>query len=406
MFLSSSTIPTAATEVLYAPNFARAELGYMLGEPDEETGQADFYYCISPEFVRNHWQFSRASVVYMDACLSASAGASSFMRACWDNNASLYLGWSDSVIDGWAYFATRLFFDTSLGGSQIFTEVIPKERAFDWTAILKYMKAQSYDVDQFPESKGARMLFEPDPFLAWESSFGLLAPSIRQMDTGSEPGQVLIEGLFDPTLPATVRMEGASTSEIEVMPRSRTELAVPWSGTESTLRWRCHRLPEWPPEQPGSAQRMENPSQLVRPYSGAVSQPSANIDLELHVRADLHPSRLVPYGNSVFVATGAVAASDSTAVLVSASGQYDDGRQTVEWQLPAPVKLDWDWYFDDLIGTAFKARVTFVGAGVVKFEALVAAHDTLKVIATQRDGQRSEFLAMRCLGLPQYAGKS
>ena len=134
-------------------------------------------------------------------------------------------------MDGWAYFATRLFFDTSLGGSQMFTEVMPRQRAFDRNAILKYFRAQNYDIDQFPGSEGANLLFVSNPFVADDSTFGLLVPSIRQMDTGSEPGQVFIEGLFDPGLSATVRMEGASTAEVQVTPRSRTELAVSLSGT-------------------------------------------------------------------------------------------------------------------------------------------------------------------------------
>lgn len=391
LFLSSSTIPTAKTEAAYAPNFARSELGYMVGEPDEETGEVDVYYGISPEFVRNHWQFSRSSLVFMDACHSASAGANSFIRACWDKNASLYVGWSDSVIDAWAYFASRVFFDTSLGGSQMFPDVMPKQRAFDWPAILKYMRSKNYEIDQHPNSHGAKLLFVPDPFLALPASFGMLAPSIRQMDTGTEPGQVIIEGLFDPELPATVRVEGGALHEFEVTPRSATQLAVPWPGTSQPSAGGVTVLQNGHPSNRVPLSEWRIPAQLVRPFSGAVSQPSANIDLDLHVRADLHPTRLVPYGDSVFIAKGAVAAADSTAVLVSANGQYDDGRLTVEWQLPAPVELDWRWYFSDLNGTAFKARVTFAGAGVVKFEALVAAHDKLKVISTTKDGQRSEF---------------
>ena len=58
--------------------------------------------------------------------------------------------------------------------------------------------------------------------------------------------------------------------------------------------------------------------------------------------------------------------------------------------MPAPVDLNWLWYFDAVSGSAFKARVTFAGAGVVKFEAAATAHDTMKVIVTIKDGQRSE----------------
>lgn len=393
LFLQTSTIVTEETEFLYGSNFDHGELAYTLGGPGVsgmDPAPRAIYYAVGPEFARNHWRFSRGSLVYVDACLSASAGAASFAQTCLNNNASVYAGWDASVIDGWAYFATRLFFDTSLGGSQIFTQVIPKQRAFDLTAIQRYMTARNYDIDQMPGSDGAALIFLASSAAALPSSFGLLAPSILKMDTGSYRGQVAINGLFDPTLPATVKIEGNGTRELEVTPVSRTELLVPWTGTDQPSAGAVTVLQNGHPSNRVPLSEWRIPARMVRSYSNAQSQPSANIDFQLHVRADVHPSRPAPYEHPFFIATGAVAAPDSTGRVLDVSGQYDEGRYIVEWQLPAPVDLPCNWFFDPLEGSGFKARVRFLGAGEIAFEIEGIARNALTVVITNREGERTE----------------
>ncbi len=340
-------------------------------------------YCITGEFVRQYWSFGRNSFVYLDTCLSGSDLASPFRNACAQKGASVIAGWNNSVHDTSASRTTKLLFDAMLGGSQI-VQTTPAQRPFDLMAVYRYMVRNGLDTD--PIFGGVLKLSKTSA----NGEFGLLAPSIRQLSTVGEDGKVSIDGLFDQASLATVQVEGNGTLEFQVIPDSSTSLVIPWAGTQSpsagnvTVIQHGHRsntapLTEW-----------RVPAHLIRHFSNAQREPFATIDFNLHVRADLHKTRLEPYGDAFFLGNSGIAEPDSTGRVISVEGMYDDGHQTIEWMLPSPVDLPRVWYFDSTGSLGFKARVTFPSEGQTAFEASATAKNSMTVITTTQDGEESQ----------------
>lgn len=392
--LMSSTVVTAESEELYQSAFDRGELIYAFTGPAIRAGGIRIvpkpYYCITSRFVRNRWQFGRRSLVYIDTCDSAHAGAASFIRTCLDKGGTAYAGWTDSVQDVWAHFATEVFFDTLFGGNPILTYIQPKQRAFDRTAVHDYMKSKGWDVDRTKRSVGARLVFFPD--LPAPGGFGLLAPSIQQMYAGSEPGVVNIYGLFDPSVPATVRIEGGGT--FEAMPQSRSELIIPWSGRNQPSAGQVTVLQREHPSNTIPLSEWRVKMRMVNRLTAFRQEPRANVDFNLHVRADVHAFRLIPYGKSIAGSTSGIAEPDSTCRVMDAFGIFDEGRVQFEWALPAPVDVPWVWYFDPVGARGFKARVTFRrDEGRVQFEVAASAADTAVVTATPDEGEAYTYRA-------------
>ena len=392
--VATSTEANEANESFFKPFFDQGELIYGYIGPSATKGlvrggKPKPYYCITPAFVKKHWKFGMNSFVYIDTCHGGSREAGSFREACLNAGASLYAGWTDRVHFKWAFEkTTRLLFDTLLGGSQIF-HLQPPQRAFELTAVKKYMDGEGFFRDQTPGFPGALLSFFPGP--SGNGEFGLLAPSIRQMSTAGESGKIYLDGLFDPTTPALVSIEGNGLAEFEAVPESRTALVIPWAGNQEpsvgqvTVIQRGHSSNKVP------LSGWQLKAHMIRPFSNARREPFATMDFNLHLRADRHKARLAPFDEPLLLATSAIAEPGSTCRIVSVEGMYDDGRQTIEWMLPGPVDLQRVWYFDPLGTLGFKARVTFLADGAVKFEATATAKNSMTVIVTPREGDESRF---------------
>ncbi len=118
--IATSTEVTAENEKVFKPLADRGELVFALIGPSASkglvrTGNPKPYYCITPAFVKRHWRFAENALVYIDTCHGGSAGAATFRQACFNNGASSYAGWTDSVKNTWAFNkATLRLFDTLL----------------------------------------------------------------------------------------------------------------------------------------------------------------------------------------------------------------------------------------------------------------------------------------------------
>lgn len=339
LVLMTSTQVTRESEALLHSEFSKSELVYAVPGPAIRSRGIVVvpraYYCITEEFVKNRWSFSDKSLVFIDTCMSSHPRARTFIQACLDKGGSVYAGWSGSIQDVWSYFATRLFFDISLGGSQIFTQVHPRQRPFDLNAIRTYLSARGYDVDQSKRSKGAQLRFFPE-FLT-PQDFGLLVPSLQYLSTDESQDIVYLNGLFDKEIPVVVQVEGSQTKQIEVN-ASRINLAIfPLPGdqepsvgyvTASQSGRTSNTIPltEW---------RFQ--SSLVKTFSIGQDEPSITTDFNLRFRFDVHRWRRKPFEVPIYGGSGGNRISGSTARVVDASGIYrqQDRDRTVEWILPA-----------------------------------------------------------------------
>ncbi len=378
--LLTSTVTTEEGDRKYSGHFARGELSYGVLGPDviKADGsiiRADAYYCVTSEFVRRYWKFGRNGFVYIDTCHGGSPAAAAFPRACFDAGAAVYAGWSDRVLDGWAYFATRVFFDTMLGGNNIFTEITPKCRPFDRASVLAYMARRKIDVDQTSNFPGAHLLFTQN---SAGGEFGLLNPSIQSMSVDESKDQLNIYGYFDPTTSATVRIEGNGTVERTVQPLSGTQLVVPLSATGSPSAGRVTVTQRQRPSNTVPLTEWKVSGEMIRYFAIGESQPSATYEYKIHLRTDIHPYRRFPYETPAFPGNYSLGASDSTARLASASGIYHDpnGIRTVEWHVDSPTELPYRFINSpDPNTTYFSANATFSEGGILYFVVNARAKD-------------------------------
>lgn len=337
--LMTSTHVTRESEALLYSEFNKNELIYALPGPSIRSKGIVVvpraYYCITEEFVKNRWSFSDKSLIYIDTCMSSHPRARTFMQACLDKGGSVYAGWSDSIQDVWAYFATRLFFDISLGGSQIFTRVQPRQRPFDMNAIRTYLSARGYDVDQSKRSKGAQLRFFPESLTPQD--FGLLVPTLQNLSTDESQEIVYLNGLFDTEFPVMVQVQGSQTKEIEVFPSRISQAFITLPGDQepsvgyvtATQAGRTSNtipLTEW---------RVQ--ASLVKTFSTGQDEPSITTDFNLRFRFDVHRWRRKPFEEPIYGGSGGNRIFGSTAQVVNASGIYrqPDRDRTVEWILPS-----------------------------------------------------------------------
>src|ERR1700726_4683213 len=100
-------------------------------------------YAITSQFVRNYWKqhpFSLNSLVFMDVCESNGLSAQQdFVRACFEAQASVYVGWAAadtdkkaSVGDILSANTVRLIFDRLLGVNQFDPATGLPQRPFDF----------------------------------------------------------------------------------------------------------------------------------------------------------------------------------------------------------------------------------------------------------------------------------
>jgi hypothetical protein len=220
---------------------------------------SELHYAITASFVRKYFQdFSQNSFIYIDACSSDDPrtgpdSAQDFKQAFFEKNASVYAGWTFTANDDIAADSARLVFDRLLGANKFFLETGPPQRPFPWPSLpepngdlLKHKLGSD-------ASSGAFLEFHPNPAIVSPLIFGLLAPSIANMEIlegftlqfdlsgvfGSDPG--VNGGVFvggsDPALPSQTNTAGG----VDVFPCDWTTVqgfeilcgALPFTGSGS-----------------------------------------------------------------------------------------------------------------------------------------------------------------------------
>ncbi|MFO1500623.1 MAG: hypothetical protein U1G07_19945 [Verrucomicrobiota bacterium] len=397
--VTTSTTVTEKGEKDLKSLLDRLEIGYVtmgpliINGPGRGTNPpplANSRYIILPQFASSYWKFSQSSFVYMDTCHSGGPAAGSFMAACSTHGAAVYAGWSAPVAVSTSFDVAREVVDLLLGGSKIIP-LNPPQRSFDLKSVVGYLSKSGDDTDPH---YGARLQFYRS--LSAPTDFGMLAPSIQSMRTDERTGQLHIYGLFDPTVSATVRIEGDGTKEIEAMPSilagldlypDPAEIVCPLPADQSPSAGNVTVIQRGHPSNTVPLSQWRMSGQCVRYFSATDDTgPTATYQFDLRLRADVHSIRRAPYGISKFEGASATAAKGSTASLIAAGGIYYDpnGLRTVEYQLrnPGPLQLS-----DDAVSnttTAFSGSIRFSPDGSIYFVVNASAIDGITVIETNK----------------------
>lgn len=200
----------------------------------------ELHYGIKASYVRKHFQpFSDGSLVYIDACssddprLTAGEDAQDMKRAFFDKNASVYAGWTNTVLDPVSTQSARLVFDRFLGANKFFLETLPtssgavfKQRSFDWQSVLEDLPKHGLGSDaDLDAGTLAQLTFTQNPNLS-SNIFSQLSPSIGPMfslETGpGAQGQPVLNifGSFgvDPGTDGFVTVGGIQTNVLQWLP--------------------------------------------------------------------------------------------------------------------------------------------------------------------------------------------
>jgi hypothetical protein len=182
---TSTPVSLAADTTVYRDDLENHRLAYALLDMYEGangSGQETPVYAITPAFVTKYMSFVANSIVFLNACASASRspnaalGPQAFVAALHGAGASVVFGWAGTVNIEFAGAAYQYLADRMLGANAFYPENAPPQRPFDWTAVLGDMSRHGLDVD--PQTR-ARLVAMKKPTAAVVN--GILRPSIAMV---------------------------------------------------------------------------------------------------------------------------------------------------------------------------------------------------------------------------------
>lgn len=156
-------------------------------------------YAITAKFVQDNMRFGPNSLVYVDACYSNDR---EFREACFGAGASLYAGWTGTVLDWVSARAALFMFDRMLGANATKASEVPPQRPFDYaraysdlvtrgwhrnpTGIMPSAAGESSGRDLIVNPTVPTLVFTPGP----TGDCGALAPSIEFVKVDELPDGV------------------------------------------------------------------------------------------------------------------------------------------------------------------------------------------------------------------------
>jgi len=313
-----------STDKQYAADLADGSLTYFMGltfQGDTAQIKAETHYGITSKFVSKYWtgKFNPNSLVFVDACSSTSLNALEFEMACLNAGASIYMGWSDSVVIRDGLVTASYLFDRMLGANQFPDEETPPQRAFSWSSVMSDMHTRkrqyvstNYDQSLDPKTGKTANLTA----LSLNGNFVQLAPSIETMSVDEQNDALTVFGTFgDPQgdvyindKPLTIK-SWSSTQIVCVLPRTGASAAGDVAVRAGTPRQLSNtvQLTEWN----GTVtctQKGQGTLQFVTRFN-------------LHFRADVHERRDVAHQTPLMPGANYVNALDSAGTFET-SGTY------------------------------------------------------------------------------------
>ena len=280
---------TQENERRYKLELDQAELGYMIALESRGPGNTDIdekHYAITLRFVEEHMSFGENSLIYIDACNSLSDAGYSFWKTVMTKakHKATYIGWDNLSNQGVGIPTSHFVFDRLLG-AQAFMPETPVQRPFDLEPIFSDFSRYNLGITE----SGGRLVYEIEP----KGSKVLLRPTIEYIIIDEHESKMHIYGLFgDPPYTdadASVTVDGfaAHTDPTKWAP-THIVCDLPTTGRGSigsvvvTVRGnQSNAVPitEW-----------IIPLSLTKVDMGL----KLEVNLELRVRADVHPYRTKP----------------------------------------------------------------------------------------------------------------
>jgi len=396
--VQSSTLVDRSTEAVYLPMVLGGELVYMTapqdtviikqaGLPDVDIPLLDTRYAITYNFVLNHMSFASNSVVFMNACFSASS--QQFIDAFTAKGAGVYLGWTKLLSLDPAFKAAPYFVDRMLGSNMQAPLESPPQRAFPYDQVLQDMASKGLDTDT---QTGAKLL----AFAGAITHPPIFAPSIRRVWVQEVDQTLHLEGAFtsDASSQPDVSVGGAGVNVTSVKadeivaqlpgPTASGDIVVELRGVKSNARqltlWSMPINYSW------------NPAL----FQGWKMQGSGTI----RMRADIAGYRTSPAGPLIFITPGGPSTNDSS-VQITGSGSYSVGSNCT-------ATLSGDYTFGSVFGSTGIPTV-FLSAQFAMDGNLKQGALSLLLGATQVNSTFLETYTGDCGGqkpdhIPPYAG--
>ncbi len=297
--LWTSSVATAANLPSYSADFTARRICIMAGVVGVDGTGAEVieaHYGITSRFVTYYWgAFGPNAMVFIDACSGASPFAAPFRNAIFAKNASAIFGWTRPVLSDAAALVAKFMFDRFIGANTAAPKETPPQRPFTYPDVYGDLVKRGLHIH--PTPGGATTTFT---HFGGGGSFGLLAPSISFMSLEEPNDLLVINGIFgtDPGVDGRVRVDGGDLTIASWTPtqikchieRSGVGSAGPVTvevrgdyGGLTPLTFRKSNvvnLTSW--RIPFHYEHTEGPQTIV-------------VDMDLHIRADVHSHREVPH---------------------------------------------------------------------------------------------------------------
>lgn len=346
---STPRAPDGSSDALYAEDLNDGSLTYFTaltfnGDPSHPALGASVHYGITSKFVTKYWtgKFNSNSLVFISACHSADPLALEFEFAVLNAGASLYLGWSDTMVIPQAVVSGAYLFDRLLGTNAVDPMETPPQRAFSWAPVMADMATHKRsNSDQmldttFSARKGATAKLMP---LTLGGQFAQLAPSIESLAVDEQNDELIVNGYFG-DLQGDVWMNG-SPMTVKTWTSTQIHCALMRSGADASGDVQV--IAANPRQSSNVVQLTEWSGALTATYKGKGSLQML-WTFNVHFRADVHDRRLAPHEAPVMPLADWIDALDTDGSF-SFSGNYVDpgGAYREEWSgsgsLPSYVTL-------------------------------------------------------------------
>jgi hypothetical protein len=298
-----------ANEAVYKEELDNYRIGYMIAENDQvnrDSVSVETHYAITAKFVEKYMGFGENCLVYITACSGFRESPSGIqfretVISKAEKQRAAYIGWTKPIYESDGYIAAKFVFDRLLGansdnGNTSFPIPIedPSQRPFDIDAVMKDLADRGLNISDVRDPKTG--VIERSVMMCYnktsEDDRVILAPSIAYVAVEEVKDKLHIAGIFgsDPKSDGEVTVDGVS---LDIISWTKNEIVctIPASGKGSAgdvvVKVRNHesnpvQLTEW-----------QWKIQLTRTFAGSLKE---TVDLNLHLRADVHAYRKKPHG--------------------------------------------------------------------------------------------------------------
>lgn len=323
--LWTATVISAANDVKYDDLIAEGSVFEMTAGQNEDpithAPIVESHYAITASFVTKYMSFGSNSFVLIHGCNGDDAA---FKAACLAKGASLYAGWTKPVMSDDSARATRFCIDRMLGANHYNPLEAPPQRPFDYASVASDLKRLGWNTSDGGFGTATFV------FTAGTGDMGLLDPSIRfltvdEVNGGGKP-KLSIDGLFgaDPGAANRKVTVGATPLKVTSWKATKIDCELPATGPgacgDTIVEVRGHKSNKVP-----LTQWVAKFHYTFEYNKGTLMD---TMDMEYHVRADIHSHRDTPHVAPLAPVLTFVCSPGSTGTC-SASGTYTDSSHHV-----------------------------------------------------------------------------